>query len=67
MHWQLDLTYQEDQYRLREGHAATKFSLVHRAALSLPKNDHTQKLGVKNKRLNAAWDNDYLLQVLFNS
>lgn len=67
LHWQLDVTFQEDQSRLREGHAATNFSLVRRAALSLLKNNHTKKLGVKNKRLNAAWDNDYLLQVLFNS
>jgi len=67
LHWQLDVTFQEDQSRLREGHAATNFSLVRRAALSLLKNDHTKKLGVKNKRLNAAWDDNYLLQVLFNS
>ena len=33
-HWQLDVTFQEDQSRLREGHAATNFSLVRRAALS---------------------------------
>jgi predicted transposase YbfD/YdcC len=67
LHWQLDVTFQEDQSRLREGHAATNFSLVRRAALSLLKNNHSQKLGVKNKRLNAAWDDNYLLQVLFNS
>lgn len=67
LHWQLDVTFQEDQSRLREGHAATNFSLVRRAALSLLKNDHTKKLGIKNKRLNAAWDDNYLLQVLFNS
>ena len=67
LHWQLDVTFQEDQSRLLEGHSATNFSLVRRAALSLLKNDHTKKLGVKNKRLNAAWDDGYLLQVLFNS
>ena len=67
LHWQLDVTFQEDQSRPREGHAATNFSLLRRAALSLLKNDHTKKLGVKNKRLIAACDDDYLLQVLFNS
>ena len=67
LHWQLDVTFQEDQSRLREGHAATNFSLLRRTGLSLLKNDRSQKLGVKNKRLNAAWDDDYLLQVLFNS
>lgn len=67
LHWQLDVTFQEDQSRLREGHAATNFSLLRRAGLSLLKNNHTQKLGVKNKRLIAACDDDYLLEVLFNS
>ena len=67
LHWQLDVTFQEDQSRLREGHAATNFSLLRRAGLSLLKNNHAQKLGVKNKRLIAASDEDYLLQVLFNS
>lgn len=67
LHWQLDVTFQEDQSRLREGQAATNFSLLRRAALSLLKNNTSQKLGVKNKRLNAAWDDHYLLQVLFNS
>lgn len=67
LHWQLDVTFQEDQSRLRAGYAATTFSLLRRAALSLLKNDHSQQLGVKNKRLNAAWDDNYLLQVLFNS
>ncbi|TXT26634.1 MAG: transposase [Planctomycetota bacterium] len=67
LHWQLDVTFQEDQSRLREGHAATNFSLLRRTALSLLKNNHTKKLGVKNKRLSAAWDDNYLLQVLFKS
>jgi len=67
LHWQLDVTFQEDQSRLREGDAATTFSLLRRAALSLLKNERSQKLGVKNKRLNAAWDDNYLLQVLFKS
>ena len=66
-HWQLDVTFQEDQSRLREGHAAHNFSLLRRTALSLLKNNHTQKLGVKNKRLSAACDDNYLQQVLFNS
>ena len=48
----------EDQSRLREGHAATNFSLIRRAALSLLKNDRSQKLGVKNKPFNAAWDDE---------
>ena len=65
LHWQLDVTFQEDQSRLRRGHADANFSLLRRTALSLLKNNHTLKVGVKNKRLAAGWDDSYLEQVLF--
>jgi hypothetical protein len=29
------------------------------------KNNHTSKVGIKNQRLSAGWDDDYLIQVLF--
>jgi predicted transposase YbfD/YdcC len=65
LHWQLDVTFQEDQSRLRMGHADANFSILRRTALSLLKNNHTLKVGVKNKRLAAGWDDSYLEQVLF--
>ena len=64
LHWQLDVTFQEDQSRLRKGHADANFSSLRRTALSLLKNNHTLKVGIKNKRLAAAWDDEYLEQVL---
>jgi len=65
LHWQLDVTFQEDQSRLRRGHADANFSILRRTALSLLKNNHSLKVGVKNKRLAAGWDDNYLEQVLF--
>ena len=65
LHWQLDVTFQEDQSRLRRGHADANFSILRRTALSLLKNNHLLKVGVKNKRLAAGWDDSYLQQVLF--
>lgn len=64
LHWQLDVTFQEDQSRIRKGHADANFSSLRRTALSLLKNNHTAKIGIKNKRLAAAWDDEYLAQVL---
>ncbi len=64
LHWQLDVTFQEDQSRIRKGHADTNFSILRRTALSLLKNESTLKLGIKNKRLTAAWDDAYLAIVL---
>jgi predicted transposase YbfD/YdcC len=65
LHWQLDVSFQEDQSRVRLGHADANFSILRRTALSLLKNNHTLKVGVKNKRLAAGWDDSYLEQVLF--
>lgn len=64
LHWQLDVTFQEDQSRIRKGHADANFSSLRRMALSLLKNNHTTKVGIKNKRLLAAMDDDYLAEVL---
>ena len=63
--WQLDVAFQEDQSRLRRGHADANFSILRRTALSLLKNNHAIKVGVKNKRLAAGWDDSYLEQILF--
>jgi predicted transposase YbfD/YdcC len=64
LHWQLDVTFQEDQCRIRKGHADANFSILRRTALSLLKNESSLKVGIKNKRLAAAWDDAYLEKVL---
>ena len=46
-------------------HADANFSILRRTALSLLKNNHSLKVGVKNKRLAAGWDDSYLEQILF--
>jgi predicted transposase YbfD/YdcC len=65
LHWQLDVTFGEDQSRTRLGHADANFSVLRRAALGLLKNETTAKIGIKNRRLRAGWDEHYLEKVLF--
>jgi len=67
LHWQLDVSFQEDQCRLRKGHANTNFSLLRRHALSLLMNETTAGVGIKNKRLAAALDDGYLPKYLSGS
>ncbi len=67
LHWQLDVTFQEDQSRLRKDHADANFSSLRRTALSLLKNETSLKVGIKNKRLNAGWDDAYLEKVLLGT
>jgi predicted transposase YbfD/YdcC len=66
LHWQLDVSFSEDQSRKRDGHAAQNFSLINRIALNLLKNEQSKKGSVKGKRLTAGWDNDYLVKILKN-
>lgn len=63
-HWQLDVTFQEDQCRIRQGHADANFSVLRRTALSMLKNNHSRRVGIKNKRMIAALDEAYLIEVL---
>ena len=67
LHWQLDVTFQEDQCRVRQGHADANLSIIRRAALGLLKNNHSHKVGIKNKRLVAGWDDNYRLEILCGS
>ena len=64
LHWQLDISFREDERRIRKGHGAENFSRMCRAALNLLKNETTSKVGVANKRRKCGWENDYLLKVI---
>ena len=66
LHWVLDVSFGEDASRKREGHSAQNFSMLNRIALNLVKNEQSKKRSVKGKRLDAGWDNDYLLKILKN-
>lgn len=61
------MTFREDESRVRKGHADMNLSILRRTALSMLRNERTMKVGIKNKRLTAGWDEDYLEQVLVGS
>jgi predicted transposase YbfD/YdcC len=62
-HWVLDVAFREDDHRLREGHGPQNLSLVRKIALAMLKKADA-KCGIKNRRLKAGWDHNYLEQVL---
>lgn len=63
-HWQLDVSFREDERRIRKGHGAENFSRLCRIALNLLKNEPTHKTGIAIKRQSCGWDNQYLLKVI---
>jgi len=64
VHWVLDIAFREDESRMRKGDSAANFSVIRHIALNMLRHEKSSKVGIKNKRLTAAWDNGYLLKVL---
>lgn len=64
LHWQLDVSFREDERRIRKGHGAENFSRLCRMALNLLKNEKSKKVGIAIKRQKCGWDNEYLLKVV---
>jgi len=62
-HWVLDVAFREDDHRLREGHAPENMSMVRKIALAMLKKSDA-KIGIKNRRLKAGWDDSFLEHVL---
>ena len=64
LHWTLDVSFNEDQSRVRIQNAAENLARMWRISLILLKKATTCKLGIKSKRAKAAYDRDYLLTLL---
>ena len=64
LHWSLDVTFNEDVCRVRQGEAAENFAVLRHIALSLLRQEKTAKVGLKTKRFKAALEIDYLHKVL---
>ena len=60
LHWVLDISFREDESRVRKGNAPENLALLRHLALNLLKQDST----VKGKRKRAGGGNDFLLAVL---
>nr|AFT63975.1 transposase IS4 family protein [gamma proteobacterium D250] len=64
LHWVLDIAFREDDCRVRSGNGAENLSRLRQFALNLLKQDKSTKIGLKNKRMKAAWSTDYLAQLI---
>ncbi len=64
LHWVLDVAFAEDQCRIRCGYAAENFATIRRLAINVIKNNKSKKASARAKRLLAAWQDDYLRELL---
>ena len=62
LHWVLDVTFNEDQSRIRKDHGPENFALLRRFAITLIKQD-TSPGSIKKKRKRAAWNNQALANI----
>jgi predicted transposase YbfD/YdcC len=65
LHWSLDVSFNEDQSRVRKDYAPENFATLRHIALNMLKQETTLKKGIKCKRLKACADQNYLEKVVF--
>ena len=63
LHWVLDVTFGEDQSRLRTGHGAKNMAVVRHFAINLVRTVN-DKRSIRLRRKRATWQPDYLATIL---
>ena len=64
LHWCLDVTFGEDACPIRLRNAALNFSFLRRVALNIFRSDKSRSTSLPKKRKAAAWNPDYLADLL---
>jgi len=64
LHWSLDVSFNEDNSRVRTGHAPENLALIRKMALNLLRQNKTKKCGAKTKRMLCAIDTNFLMEIL---
>lgn len=60
LHWVLDMSFREDESRIRTDHGPQNMAILRHIALDLIKLDKDRKIGVKASIKKAGWDMEYL-------
>src|SRR3954465_13777394 len=66
LHWVLDVTFHEDDSRVRDRTAARNLALLRKIALNLVARDHGSQTSLRGRRKKAAWNDNYMLQIIAN-
>ena len=64
LHWILDVGFAEDTAQSCSGYNAENLAVIRHIGINLLSRDKESKVGVKTRRLQAGWDDNYLKTVL---
>ena len=64
LHWILDVGFAEDAVQSCQGYSAENLAVIRHIGINLLSRDKESKVGVKTRRLQAGWDDNYLKTVL---
>src|SRR3954464_5907178 len=66
LHWVLDVTFREDDSRVRHRTAARNLALLRKLALNLIAADRSSQTSLRSsgRRKKAAWNDDYMLRII---
>ena len=64
LHWVMDVTFREDESRIRKDNGAENVSWLRRLAVTLIKHNATRKASIRQKRLRAGYDFEFLIEIL---
>ena len=65
LHWVLDVTFKEDDSRIRTGYAPENFNIIRQLAINLLKKEPS-KLSIKRKRFKAALSDSFRDDIIFS-
>lgn len=64
LHWSLDMSFREDECRIRRDNGAEFFAVIRRLAINVIKKDSSKKAGIHRKQRMAAMSTDYAMHLL---
>ncbi len=64
LHWVLDVTFREDDSRVRDRTAARNLAILRKVAINLMGRDRKPRISMRARRKQAAWNDQYMLSLL---
>jgi predicted transposase YbfD/YdcC len=64
LHWVLDVSFREDDSRVRHRTAARNLALLRKIALNLVAADRSSQTSLRGRRKKAAWNDEYMLRII---